>query len=111
MLPLYTLRVHITDVDNSMSEDTFREQVAPCLSHLDALKGAFDRKPCTVEYYPPNDGHNTYGWSLQGIVMISVGKQRGEYLNLLYQTIVDLITLELPHLLVEYEIGLFRFED
>lgn len=111
MLPLYTLRVHITDENNSMSEDTFREQVAPYLIHLHALKGAFDRKPCTVEYYPPSAEHNRFGWSLQGIVMISVGRQRGESLNLLYQAIVDLITLELPHLHVEAELGKFQFED
>ncbi len=78
MSHIFVLIVDIIAKDITISEEQFRERVDPSLSHLDSLKGAFDRSPCKIVYYPPcvRDEKNE-GWSARGIVLISVGKVRG----------------------------------
>jgi hypothetical protein len=44
MLPVYNLVVDIIAENTSISEKEFRELISPCLTYLDALKGAFDKK-------------------------------------------------------------------
>jgi hypothetical protein len=108
MLSAYILTIDITSDDPSIDEHKFRNQVAPSLIHLDYLKGAFDRTPSTIIYYPPDPQDYRFCWSVRGIVMISLGKQRAEFLNQLYQSISRLIILELPHLKVTSEISKFQ---
>ncbi|HCY81884.1 MAG TPA: hypothetical protein DHV22_09945 [Xanthomarina gelatinilytica] len=112
MLPSYILVVDIVAPSPTISEEQFRSQVEPCLSHLSALKGAFDRSPCTITYYPPgvhNENPDNEVWSVRGLVMISVGKARAEYLNHLYKAMMRLITLELPDFEVHCEASKFEF--
>lgn len=110
MLPAYTLVVDITANDSTISEERFRELIAPSLIHLDALKGAFDRKPSTITYYPPDGQHGrSECWSARGVVLISLGKARAEYLIQLYQAIVRLIMLELPDFEVRGEVTKYEF--
>ena len=104
MLPVYILSVDITASDATICEEKFREQVAPSLAHLDGLKGSFDRSPCTITYYPPGAQDEILAWSARGVVLVSLGKKRSEYLLHLYKSIVRLITLELPHLVVTAQI-------
>lgn len=106
MLHAYVLTVDITALDATIDEATFRELCTPCLSHLDSLKGAFDRKPSSITYYRPSDIHDNYEfWSVRAVVMISIGKVRSEYLIQLYQAIVRLIELELPDFGVRAEVS------
>lgn len=110
MLPAYILTVDITAKNITIDEELFHETVAPSLAHLDALKGAFDRTPSTQMYYPPYDQDSrSEWWSARGVVMVSLGKDRSEYLVQLYQAIVHLIELELPDFEVQAEIGKFQF--
>ena len=109
MLSAYILTVDITSVNASISEEIFREQIGQSLNHLDYLKGAFDRSPCTVTYYPPSEQHDRLYWSARGVVMISIGKKRAEFLLQLYQSISKLIELELSHFQVECSAGEFQF--
>lgn len=109
MLPSYNLVIDIETADTTISEEQFREQVAHGLKHLDALKGAFDRSPCTVSYYPPSVQYDRPSWSVRAVIMISVGKKRAEYLLQLYEAMIRLTTLELPHLIVRAEIAVFDF--
>ena len=109
MLPQYNLIVDISTNDCTISEEQFREQVAPSLAHLDGLKGAFDRSPSTIAYFPPGEQNDSLGWSARGVVMISLGKQRAVYLLQLYKSISDLIIFELPDLTVNVEINKFSF--
>lgn len=110
MLPTYNLSVDITATDAKIDEETFRAEVSQCLTYLSALKGAFDREPCSITYYPPDaQHHKPEYWSVRALMMISVGKKRAGYLIQLYEAIVRLIRLELPHLKVEAEISEFRF--
>ena len=107
MLPAYTLTVDIEAKDLPIDEKEFRELIAPCLSYLDALKGAFDKRPCVAQFYQPE---NSIGWSVRCILMISLGKQRAEYLVQLYRAIARLITLELPdYLYIRVEVDKFQF--
>lgn len=109
MLPSYILTIDITSEDPTIDEEKFCKQVASSLVHLDNLKGAFDRSPSTITYFPPDIQNYRLYWSVRGIVMISIGKQRAEFLNQLYQSISKLIMLELPHLKVTAEISKFQF--
>lgn len=108
MLPAYTLTVDITANSPSFSEKEFQDIIAPCLVHLHALKGAFDKKPASVTYYPPLED-SSKGWSARCVLMISVGKQRAEYLLQLYEAIVYLIDFELPDFEIEAESSIFEF--
>jgi hypothetical protein len=109
MLPAYILTVDVTSNDINISEDAFFQQVNPSLLHLNGLKGSFDRSPCRITYYPPDEQNDTSLWSARGYVSLSLGKQRAVFLQELYQSIVQLIMLELPHLKVEGEISKFEF--
>jgi hypothetical protein len=106
MVPLYNLVVDITANDTITCEKEFREQLAPCIAYLDALRGAFGKKPCNVTFYPPDfQSENSKQWSARCVVMISVGKERGEHLIELYRAIVNLILFELPDFGVQAEVG------
>ena len=110
MLPAYTLTVNVTAKNINMDEKLFHELVDPSLNHLEALKGAFDRKPCTLYYYPPfSPSNKSEFWSCRGIVLISIGKVRAEYLIQLYQSISHLIELELSDFEVQAEINKYEF--
>jgi hypothetical protein len=79
MLPLYTLTVDITAWDIPGGEEEFRELISPCLTYLDALRGAFGREPCDGKFYPPDhSGNGSRVWSIQCKLMISAGKKRFE---------------------------------
>jgi hypothetical protein len=104
MQSLYTLIIDIASTIED--EEKFRSLIAPRLNCLDALKGAFDRKPSNITYYPPNAQHGKHdGWSARCVVMISVGKKRAEHLYQLYQAIARLIMLELADLEVRCQTG------
>lgn len=110
MLPAYVLKVDVIAKDTTLTEKQFREQVAPSLIHLDELKGAFDRKPSTIVYYPPGVLRGTHeSRSARGIVMLSLGRDRAEFLIRLYQAIAHLIELELPDYEVRAEVSKFEF--
>lgn len=109
MLPAYILRVDIISDSRVTDQSVFVAQVASSLNHLHDLKEAFDRKPCTIAYYPPGVQSQSSGWSVRGLVTISVGRQRGEALKKLYQATVELIAFELPDLKIEAEISEFAF--
>ncbi|MBA3986935.1 MAG: hypothetical protein H0X63_10275 [Flavobacteriales bacterium] len=100
MLPAYTLTIDIISLNPMISEELFREQVASSLAYLDALKGSFDRTPCTKRFhqYTSQDEEFEPGcWSVRAIVLISIGKQRAAYLLELYKAISHLIMLEAPY--------------
>jgi len=102
----FNLVVDITANNRNLSEIEFREQIALCISYLHALKGAFDKEPCKVFFFPPGqDGENSKLWSVRCVVMIWVGKERGQYLLELYDAIVNLIIFELPDFEVRAEIA------
>lgn len=109
MVPVYTLIIDIAQNSNPIDEAKFRERIAPCQAYLDALKGAFDRKPCTLKYYPPDVQNGVSGWSVRAIVLISVGAKRAEYLIQLYHTIARLVALDLPEFDVQYHIDDLHF--
>lgn len=110
MLPAYLLTVDISTEDNSIDEEQFRKSCALCLTYLEALKGAFDNRPCAVVFSPPahQDGKSK-GWSVRCALQISLGKKRAEYLMLLYDAIVNLIAFELPDYEVRHKVEVIRF--
>ncbi|MCL2651147.1 MAG: hypothetical protein FWD60_09025 [Candidatus Azobacteroides sp.] len=110
MVPAYLLCVDITANDAITCETEFRESLAPCVAYLDSLKGAFEKQPCSVSFYPPDpQSENSKQWSARCIVMISVGRERGEYLLELYQAIVNLIIFELPDFEIQAEASKLNF--
>lgn len=111
MVPVHILVVDITSQNGDISFEKFQEQIAPCLAHLEALKGSFEKNPCSISYYPLDGQHSAPGqeYSVRAVVMISVGKQRAEHLVVLYQSIVRLIELELPDCDVQATINKFQF--
>ncbi|MGR3791598.1 hypothetical protein ACUXZJ_12070 [Flavobacterium sp. TN-1] len=112
MLPAYILTVDITTVGQSISYEEFREQVAPYLTCLDALRGVFHRSPCSITYYPPEapqSKHELEEYSVRAVVVVSIGKQRAEYLNTLYDAVVRLIMIELSHFEVKADLNKFQF--
>lgn len=94
MVPAYMLTVDITAKDIAISETEFRESIAPCLTYLSALKGAFDKKPCDDPDVHQDDCSKL--WSARFVLLISVGKERGQFLSQLYHAIFRLIAFELP---------------
>ena len=92
MVSAYMFSIGIISHDTAMSEDLFRQQVAPYPAHLDAMMGAFERKPCMKTYHRPNQNDNR--WSMNATVTISVGKKRAPYLLKLYESLFRLIELE-----------------
>ncbi len=98
MVPAYSLVVDIVAKGISIEEREFRASVSPCLTYLDALKGAFDKKPASSTFY---QDENSKEWSLRCALMISVGQERGIYLADLFEAIVKLIAFELP----DYEVS------
>lgn len=109
MLSMYSLKIDIISHDPSIGEAEFRELTAPCLSYLDALKGAFDKRPASVTFYPPSHSDNAIGWSLRYVLSISVGKDRGQNLMNLYPAIVRLIEFDLPDFEVQAETAVLKF--
>lgn len=110
MLPSYVLSVDILAGNATIDEKEFRELISPCLAYLDALKGAFDRKPCVKKYFSPEQHEDaSKGWSVRCVLMISVGKNRADYLTQLYEAIVRLIVHELPDLHVQAEMNQLNF--
>lgn len=106
MVSSFLLVVDIYANDPTISEAQFVEQVAPSLEHLEALKGSFDRSPCTIKYFPPSvetDRYKQDFWCVRAIVMISVGQQRGFHLTNLYKSLVELISFELPYFEIQSE--------
>lgn len=113
MLPAYNLVVTITANEN-LSETLFRDQVGPSLAYLSALKGALGQGPCSIKYYPPgvqNRIPDAEYWSVEVIVLISLGKQRAEHLMQLYKAIVRLICFELPQFQIQAETNIVRFDN
>jgi hypothetical protein len=97
MLPAYTLRIDIISKGISINEIEFRESVSPCLTYLDALKGAFDKRPASYQFF---QDQNSKEWYVRCVLMISVGQERARYLVDLFDAIIRLIAFELP----DYEI-------
>lgn len=110
MVPAYMFTIDVI-ASSEMDEATFHERIDPSLSYLHALQGSFDRKPSTLTYYPPSEqeGGCKY-WSARGIVLISVGKERAEYLKGLYEAIFRLISLLLPDFEVHAENVMYKFD-
>ena len=106
MVSAYNLVVDITAKNITIADKEFRDIISPCLTYLDALKGAFDRKPCSVTFYPSK---NSTGASVRCVLMISVGKSRAYYLQQLYQAMVRLIEFELPDFEILSEVEKFEF--
>lgn len=112
MLPSYVLIVDVISHDSTIDQAQFQALVAPCQAYLDCLQGAFDRKLSTKDFYPSAlqiDESKKEFWTFRGVVMISVGIERGENLIQLYQAIVNLIALELPSFDVSAEIKKLEF--
>jgi len=112
MLPTYVLIVDVISRDRTIDQAQFHALVDPCQAYLDCLQGAFDRKLSTKDFYPPdlqNEESEKEFWSFRGIVMISVGIERGQNLIQLYQAIANLIALELPSFDVSAEIKKLEF--
>jgi len=107
MVPAYMLTIDIFAKNANISETEFRESIAPCLTYLSALKGAFDKKPCSdPDVY--QDGCSKL-WSARYVLMISVGRERGQYLSQLYQAIFRLIAFEFPNFEVCAEANQWNF--
>lgn len=96
MLPGYILSVDIWADDFAVTEEAFRELVDPSLAHLDALQGSLRRTPCKRTYYPPGSRRDVFAWSVKGVVLVSLGKDRAIHLIELYKAIASLIEKELP---------------
>lgn len=110
MVPVYFLSIDITANDSITSEKKFRESLAPCIAYLDSLRGAFEKKPCSVFVFPPDpQTGNSRQWSARFVVTISVGKERGEHLLELYRAIVNLIMFELPYFDIQAEANKLKF--
>lgn len=108
MLKAYMLTIDIIANDENITETGFHDLVEPSLRHLDALKGAFDKREATKTFFEP--GRNTENlplWIARGVVIVSLGKDRAEYLMALYDSIAKLIELELPDCSVSYRKDLY----
>lgn len=110
MLPAYLLTINITAKGSDLSETEFRELLAPCIAYLDALSGAFDKKPCSASFYPPDpESENSKEWSVRCAIMISLGRERAKFLTQLYNAIVRLIIFECPDFEIRAGINKLQF--
>mgnify|MGYP007083762292 CR=1 FL=1 len=107
MVPAHVLSVDII-MKGAVSLEKFQELTSPSLISLNALKGAFDRKPCDYTYRPLTDSK---GWLLRCVLMISVGKERGKHLLQLYRDVVDLIQFQLPECGIRAETSILNFSS
>ena len=110
----YVLSIEVQANDIKTDEAQFRAQVEPSLAHLTALQGSFEKSPCKTTYYPPgtqisDDGALSEVWFVKAVVLISVGKERGEHLIELYHSIATLIDLQLWEFEVDVMIDKLSF--
>lgn len=107
MVSTYVLSLDII-MKGSLSLEKFQRLTAHSLISLNALKGAFDRRPCGYTYLPLTDSK---GWLLRCVLMISVGKERGKHLLQLYRDVVDLIQFQLPECGIRAETSVLNFSS
>jgi hypothetical protein len=110
MVPAFTLTIDIEANESITSEKEFRERLFQSVVWLDALSGSFGKKPCSVSFYPPNpENENSEPWCARCVLLISVGRERGENLLELYDAMVNLIMFELPEFEVRAETAKLNF--
>lgn len=112
MLSSYNLIIDVVSKDKTIGEMQFREQVDLNLNVLNELRGAIGRGSGSIVYFAPNESplNPDFGfWSARGVVLISVGKERGDNLLLLYHSLVDLIAFALPEFEIRAETAVLSF--
>lgn len=102
MVPYVLFTIDITSENPGISEESFREAVAPCLNRLRELKGSFDRNTdiqAVLNRRASDNGHERF--SMHVSLGISVGRDRAEHLLQVYDAYAELIAFELPECKVQ----------
>lgn len=112
MVPYVLFTIDITTENTEITEEAFREAVAPCLSRLRDLKGSFDRNTditTALRRLAQDDGHEHY--VMRVILGISVGMARAEHLLQVYDAYAELIAFELPEYKVQAAGEILKFQN
>ena len=97
MVPYVLLTMDIIAENSGLTEEAFRQVVAPCLNRLRDLKGSFDRNTdisTVLRRQAQDDGHEHF--VMRVVLGISVGMARAEHLLRVYDAYAELISFELP---------------
>jgi hypothetical protein len=111
MVPEVLLTIDIVPLDQTMDEKTLLELIAPCLNHLKALKGSFDRNidiQLSVDQFAQEDG--SVKRTARFVVLISVGMQRAQHLQKVIEAYCLLFRYELPTCLVNAHSEILKFQ-
>lgn len=111
-MPYVRFKMDISTEDTEITEEEFRDSVAPCLNRLRELKGSFDRNTdiSTVLWRSAQgDGHGRY--TIRVILGISVGKDRARHLLQVYMAYAELTAFELPQYKVQAAGEILKFQN
>lgn len=111
MVPYVLFTMDIIAVDPELTEEAFREVIAPCLNRLQDLKGSFDRNTditTVLRRSAQDDGHEHF--VMRVVLGISVGMARAEHLLKVYDAYAELIAFELPECKVQAAGEILKFQ-
>ena len=111
MVPYVLFTMDIIAEDPELTEEAFREAIAPCLNRLRDLKGSFDRNTditTVLRRSAQDDGHGHF--VMRVVLGISVGMVRAEHLLKVYDAYAELIAFELPDCKVQAAGEILKFQ-
>lgn len=111
MVPTVLLTIDIVPLDQTMDEKVLLELIDPCLNHLRALKGSFDRNTdiqLSVGQYAQEDGSEKQ--TARVVLLISVGMHRALHLRQVFEAYHTLLRYELPDCLVNAHSEILEFQ-
>ena len=112
MIPYVLFTIDISTDNTDITEEAFRESVAPCLNRLQDLKGSFDRntdRTTALRRSAQDGGHEHY--VMRVVLGISVGMARAEHLLQVYDAYAELIAFELPEYKVQAASEILKFQN
>ena len=112
MVPYVLFTMDMIAIDPQLTEEAFREVIAPCLNRLQDLKGSFDRNTditTALRRSAQDGGHEHY--VMRVVLGISVGMARAEHLLQVYDAYANLIAFELPEYKVQAAGEILKFQN
>ena len=111
MVPYVLFTMDIIAKDPKLTEEAFREAIAPCLNRLQDLKGSFDRNTdiTTVLHRSAQDNEHEH-FVMRVVLGISVGMARAGHLLKVYDAYAELVAFELPEYTVQAAGEILKFQ-
>lgn len=114
MVPVYTFVADITAPPYIVSEEQFRSVIDEYLIYLRAFPVAYGRSECKEVFYPPNydsEKPDEKFWAFRLVLSLSLGRNKIEKINLIYEALLTLLSYELPDFQIKAESNQWNFSS